>query len=186
MPNWCNNSITITGPKDKITSLYNEAIRDTKGEDVGLLNAMMPMPQELEGTTSPSEDGVDWYSWRVNNWGTKWEVSSEGLELSEDGTEITGWFDSAWAPPIGAFEHYCEQNTDVELVCYYEEPGMDFAGKWDNGNDAYCDDIYDKIVYYIKNGEMPDDDLFKELDEYFDLVEQRREWIEEDLEQEEA
>ena len=184
MPNWCNNSITITGPKDKITALYNEAVKDADNE-TGLLNAMHPMPQELNDTTAPSEDGDDWYSWRVNNWGTKWEVSSEGLELSEDGTEITGWFDSAWAPPIGAFEHYISENDDVELTCFYEEPGMDFAGKWDNGDDQYCDDIYGKIVYYIKNGEMPDDPLFAELDEYFDLVEARREWIEEDLEQEE-
>lgn len=182
MPNWCNNSITITGPKDKITALYNEAIKDADDE-TGLLNAMMPMPVELHDTTSPSEE-PNWYDWRVNNWGTKWEVSSEGLELSEDGTEITGWFDSAWAPPLGAFQHYIEQNDDVHITCFYEEPGMDFAGKWEDGDDQYCDDIHGKIVYYIKNGEMPDDDLFKELDEYFDLVESRREWIEEDLAEE--
>lgn len=191
MPNWCNNSITITGPKDKITALYNEAIQDTKGEDRGLLHAMMPMPQELEGTTSPSEDGVDWYNWRVNNWGTKWEVSSEGLELSEDGTEITGWFDSAWAPPLGAFDHYIRANEDVDLVCYYEEGGMDFAGRWDNGDDQYLEGITELVENYVKTGEYPDDELFRDIDEYFDLVEQRREWIEEDianeqLEQQEA
>ena len=179
MPNWCNNSITITGPKDKITALYAETIKDADNE-TGLLNAMMPMPTELEGTSSPSEE-PNWYDWRVSNWGTKWEVNAEGLELSEDGTEITGWFDSAWAPPIGAFEHYCTENEDVDLVCYYEEPGMDFAGKWDNGQDDYIHGIQELVENYIRTGEYPDDELFRDIDEYFDLVEQRREWIEEDI-----
>ena len=184
MPNWCNNSITITGPKDKITALYNEAIkdRDANNQDQGLLHAMMPMPVELAGTTSPSEDGVDWYSWRVSNWGTKWEVSSEGLELSEDGTEITGWFDSAWAPPIGAFEHYIRENEDVDLACYYEEPGMDFAGRWHNGDDQYIEGVQELCEQAVA-GDYPDDELFKELDDYFDLVDSRREWIEESQEE---
>ena len=184
MPNWCNNSITITGPRDKITALYNEAVKgEVAGEDRGLLHAMMPMPQELEGTTSPS-DGPNWYDWRVSNWGTKWEVSSEGLELSEDGTEITGWFDSAWAPPLGAFQHYIEQNDDVNITCYYEEPGMDFVGKWEDGDDQYMDGVQEICEHYIKTGEYPDDELFRDIDEYFDLVESRREYIEEYLAEE--
>jgi len=180
MPNWCNNSITIKGPKDKITALYNEAIQDADDE-TGLLNAMHPMPKELHDTTSPSE-GDNWYDWRVSNWGTKWEVSSEGLELSEDGTELTGWFDSAWSPPIGAFEHYIRENDDVDLVCYYEEPGMDFAGKWDNGADDYIQGIQGICEAYIKTGEYPTDELFRDIDEYFDLVENRRAWM--DLDEE--
>lgn len=186
MPNWCNNSITITGPKDKITALYREAVKgEVAGEDTGLLHAMMPMPTELNDTTSPSEDGNDWYSWRVNNWGTKWEVSSEGLELSEDGTEITGWFDSAWAPPLGAFSTFLESNEDCSLTCYYEEPGMDFAGKFSGSegvyDDEYLEGIQEICEHYVKTGEYPTDELFRDIDEYFDLVEQRREWIEEEL-----
>ena len=49
MPNWCNNSITISGPKDKITKLYNDAVAEN-----GLLQVMYPMPKELEDTTSPA------------------------------------------------------------------------------------------------------------------------------------
>jgi hypothetical protein len=42
MPNWCNNTITITGPKDKITAIWDKA----NEEDGGLLSAMVPMPAE--------------------------------------------------------------------------------------------------------------------------------------------
>ena len=44
---------------------------------------------------------------------------TEGLEFTDnkDGTaEITGWFDSAWAPPIGAYEKFCEDMDGVYLA----------------------------------------------------------------------
>jgi len=116
MPNWCNNSITIQGSTDTIKTLWDEANR----EGSGLLNAMKPMPKELEDTTSPTPedsnqpkiDGHDnWYSWRVANWGCKWDVDSDGLEYTDnhDGTaSISGWFESPWAPPIEAYNTFVE------------------------------------------------------------------------------
>lgn len=194
MPNWCNNSITIKGPAEKITALWGEAIK----EENGLLNSMVPMPDGLIETVKGSGDELqtevhdgftNWYDWCVSRWGTKWDVSTEGLEIEqfEDGTaEITGWFDSAWAPPLTAFDTYIQQNEDVHITCYYEEGGMDYAGKWVDGDDQYLDDIHGKVTEYIKTGNYPDDELFRDIDDYFDLVEQRREYIEEDLKTEEA
>ena len=141
MPNWCNNTITLTGPKDKITAIYAKAKKDD-----ALLQQLKPMPDALEGTTSPAPkegkvqplvDGFDnWYDWRVQNWGTKWDVDMEGLELSDDGTTITGWFDSAWAPPIHAYEYFLTANEDCSINSYYYEGGMDFAGQWEDFADA--------------------------------------------------
>ena len=48
MPNWCSNSITISGSTDTIKQLWDDA---HVGDDFGLLNAMVPMPKELDGTT---------------------------------------------------------------------------------------------------------------------------------------
>ena len=48
MPNWCNNSITISGSTDTIKQLWDDA---HVGDDFGLLNAMVPMPKELDDTT---------------------------------------------------------------------------------------------------------------------------------------
>jgi hypothetical protein len=141
MPNWCNNTITLTGPKEKITAIYAKAKKDD-----ALLQQLKPMPDALEGTTSPAPkegkvqplvDGFDnWYDWRVQNWGTKWDVDMEGLELSDDGTTITGWFDSAWAPPIHAYEYFLTANEDCSINSYYYEGGMDFAGQWEDFADA--------------------------------------------------
>jgi hypothetical protein len=178
MPNWCNNSISIVGPKDTIKQLWEDAKAQEDG--FGLLNAIHPMPKELEGTTSPSETGNDWYSWRVSNWGTKWDISDEGLEyneVDEDTAEITGWFDSAWAPPIGAYEQFADSFDNCSLEASYHEPGMDFAGFWSvEGGDEYCEDLHSE---YNKPEEMRSD-LFNRLDEEYDLSNQFAEWEEMD------
>lgn len=191
MPNWCNNTINITGPKDKITNLFEQTKKDN-----GLLQAMYPMPKELEDTTSPAPqegkpqpliDGFDnWYDWRVHNWGSKWDVDIEGLELSDDGTRISGWFDSAWSPPIGAYAHFLEKNADCSIDAFYEEGGMDFAGNWVDFQDDYVEGISDLAKKKImsetdtKDGDSGDT-LYEYLDEHLELTESRREYIEEEL-----
>jgi hypothetical protein len=177
MPNWCSNSITISGPKDKIKDLYDRAM--SEGDD-GLLNAMHPMPAELNDTTAPSEDGADWYSWRVNNWGTKWDVNLEGeFTDNEDGTaEITGWFDSAWAPPIGAYETFLEANEDCSIWASYDEPGMDFAGVYEDGDDLYLEDVHTSVMDVLTGHKTLEetDPLFQKLNEEFEFIENRSQW----------
>ena len=182
MPNWCNNSITISGPTETIKQLWDDA---HVGDDFGLLQAMAPMPKELEGTTSPS-DTPNWWNWRVSNWGTKWDISDEGLEYvdNEDGTShITGWFDSAWAPPIGAYDTFLDDMDNCSIEATYEEGGMDFAGIYNNGDDQYMEGLSEWCEAVVKGTCSLEDtpELFRKLDEEFELIENRREWIEEEM-----
>ena len=190
MPNWCNNSISIQGSTETIKTLWEEANR----EGSGLLNAMKPMPKELEDTTSPTPDdkvqpkvdGHDnWYSWRVENWGTKWDIDpKEGLEFTDNGdgtAQISGWFESAWAPPIEAYNTFVEDMDGCSLTADYHEPGMDFAGFYDNGDDEYMEGLGEYCEQVVKGDTAIEDtpQLFQRLDEQFELVENAREWIEE-------
>ena len=166
MPNWCNNTINIEGPADKIRALWDAA--NVPGDDVGLLNALRPMPAELADTEADGSDGDNWYTWRVANWGTKWEVSMEGLEFSDLGdgrAQITGYADSAWSPPIDAFQAYANANDDVYLELKYFEPGMGFLGVWDSeGGDAYWEDVPELL------GTTEDEDaVLYELLNHFDV-----------------
>ena len=131
MPNWCNNSITIKGPADKIRALW-DAAQPTEDKDGSLLDAMVPIGE--------------WdYNTAVNSWGTKWDISLEGLQFvqGDNGRAmITGWADSAWAPPVNAFQTWSAENEDCDLELKYFEPGMGFIGVWDSdGGDAYWEDI---------------------------------------------
>jgi hypothetical protein len=110
MPNWCNNNIVMTGPTDK-------------------LQALMASPDEFLGAMVPLGDLNEWtYEKAIDNWGTKWEVDTEGLELTDNGdgtSTIHGYFDSAWSPPIEAFATYGDNNPEIEYILDYLEEGMD-------------------------------------------------------------
>ena len=192
MPNWCNNTITIQGPTDTLKPLWDEA------QSTGLLNAIKPMPKMLEDTTSPTPTEMDkvqrstmiaqtgfdnWYDWRVANWGCKWDVDVDGLEYEDngDGTAvISGWFDSPWGPPIEAYNTFCDDFDNCNLEAFYEEGGMDFAGHYDNGQDDYLEGISDYAREVVK-GRDSGSSLYDFLDGELELTEARRDYIEEEL-----
>ena len=189
MPNWCYNSITIKGSTETIRQLWEDATADDgsgNNHERGLLDAMVPMPAELNDTVVDIANGgrfsdpVNWYDWRVSNWGTKWDVSTEGLEFTDNGdgtASIEGWFDSAWSPPIGAYEKFSEQNNDCHIEASYHEGGMDFGGFWDTENgDEYLEGCHEEY-------KLPEDqqsDLFKRIDEEYNLSDSYDMWDEDE------
>jgi hypothetical protein len=187
MPNWCSNSITISGSTDTIKQLWDDA---HVGDNFGLLNAMVPMPKELDDTTKGTDgDAVNWYDWRVTNWGTKWDVSDEGLEYVDNGdgtSHITGWFDSAWAPPVEAYNTFLDDMDGCSIEATYEEGGMDFAGIYTDGDDQYMEGLADWCEKVVRGTCALEDtpELFQKLEDEFELIENRREWIEEEMEEE--
>jgi hypothetical protein len=66
---------------------------------------------------------------------------------------------------------------NCEISASYYEMGMDFAGFW-NGMEEHLDDLHD----VWKND--PDNELFRRLDDEYNLVEQFEEYEEEFLEEE--
>lgn len=127
------------------------------------LTKISPLPKKLEGTTSPNPNrgtdeskalvkkfGADnWYDWRVNNWGTKWDVEAEISEVDDKTLAIN--FDSAWAPPIAAIIKLATMFPNLAFRLSYIEPGMCFAGvfaaKGDDVNDDCLDAGNDKEAY---------------------------------------
>lgn len=123
MPNWCYNSVTLSHEdKTKVDALEQELMK----EDAQVFNHLNPRPAEHE---------EDWYSWNCNNWGCKWDITPMDWERDGDNT-ITMNFDSAWSPPIAMYE-YLESEQGWEVRALYHEPGMGFAGRFENGYDEY-------------------------------------------------
>jgi hypothetical protein len=69
-----------------------------------------------------------------------------------------------------------EQGFDV--VAFYYEPGMQFVGKWDNGDD----DCYE---YGGATADTVRDLIGEELDDYFGISESMAEWEAENAEDQE-
>ncbi len=132
MPNYCINSLIIEGDAKKIQELVDEA---QKGDDARFFQLIKPMPKELEGTTSPS-DTPNWYGWRCDNWGTKWDACYIDVVDANEGYACFN-FDTAWSPPIPVYDALTEQGLSV--TAEYEEHGMGFAGEYINGEDSHWD-----------------------------------------------
>lgn len=185
MPNWCNNSVTITHPDTARMQALAAAVNEGK-----FCSFVIPTPQDLLDTVAgfPGEDkreaheaqmksnlekygAKDWYDYQVSNWGTKWEVEPYDTAELEDNVLSFG-FDSAWSPPTGVYYMLVEQGFTVKA--FYFEPGMAFAGKWEDGED-----------FYYELGDMTADQVAEtidsELDEVMGISETMREY--EDIEE---
>jgi hypothetical protein len=184
MPNWCNNGITLRHEDPAMIE------RVLKGRE-GLLMEFLPTPQALLDTVAgfPGADkeaeheaqmksniekhgAKDWYDWNCNNWGTKWDFALDCVENPDPNT-VTASFDTAWSPPIEAYNKLMALGFEIEA--FYYEPGMAFAGKWDNGIDEYYE-------YSGATSETVREMIGAELDDYFCISESMTEWEEENQE----
>jgi hypothetical protein len=120
MPNWCYNSATLyNSDKSKIDSLEQELQK----EDAQVFQHLRPNPTG------------EWdYNWSVENWGTKWDTTVNDWERESDNS-IVMHFDTAWSPPTTLYEFLSEEGWSINAM--YHEPGMGFAGKFEDGDDEY-------------------------------------------------
>ena len=117
MPNWCSNNFRIVGSTESLKPLWEEIDREEK-----FLEVIKPIGEWDYGNA-------------VEAWGTKWDVNTDGMEFTDNGdgtAEISGWFDSAWSPPVDAFQTLSEDLDSCYLELGYFEPGMCFVGYWDS------------------------------------------------------
>ena len=139
MPNWCDNTIEITGNAETIKKLKEFVGRPLMydGEEVkeplySLANIMPSTPDAtpMLGEMSKSGGHEDWYHNNINSWGTKWDVfGNVQMGHYEEGNESLSYsFDSAWSPPTPTTERLSEIFPELIIVHTYYETGCDFWG----------------------------------------------------------
>lgn len=93
---------------------------------------LIPSPpnKETDGCTGLHEPGiVCWYSWNVENWGTKWGGYSTEIEpLPGDLCKLT--FQTAWSHPYPIIEKLAEMFPDEEFEVKYADE--DFGSNLDH------------------------------------------------------
>lgn len=189
MPNWCNNSVEIYHTDPAMIERVRKAFN---GE--GLLQEFIPVPEELKivagcvGDPDEQKKLVEqteanrqkygygnWYDFCVNEWGTKWEIGADGNPAQDIPGGLSLGFESAWSPPIGAYEKLADMGFRIKAMYY--EPGMAFAGIWEDGQDDYYE--YGGLDSAGIAEELP-----AELDEAFCISESVAEWEAENAEEE--
>jgi hypothetical protein len=146
MPNWCSNTLRIEHEDPA------QITRAVEGFKKG----------EFFQTLVPNPTGEWDYDWCVNNWGVKWDVGGDSDPVIESDTAAGFYFDSAWSPPTTAYDAMVEQGFRVYSMYY--EPGMCFAGIYDNGDD-------DQYEFSGHNSSEVADMLPTELDAEFGITE---------------
>jgi len=131
MPNWCDNRATVTGPAPTISKIKEILL----SEDPELLSWMVPEPK--------FEGDQDWYSWRINSWGTKWPLSDVYIDEDDEPDSITFTFSTAWSPPIEAFHTWAVNEGNVQFSLDYWEPGIGFVGTTSYDGEYLDDEVYD-------------------------------------------
>ena len=140
MPNWTSNNVLFVGKENQLKKLQTMLKSDDNEFD---FNNVIPMPNELSDTVSGSENakpewqkkrsqeliskyGADnWYSWSIENWGTKWNAIDTEVE-QRDGTLIYR-FDTAWDAPRNIAEALLRmqktilQDINISWECIHED-----------------------------------------------------------------
>jgi hypothetical protein len=143
MPNWCSNVLTMVHDDPTMVRRAKDAFSEGR-----LLDEFVPVPAGLKGTTSPNREPgaeelcrqygyTDWYDFCVNKWGTKWDVGDPNSIIKFSDNELVVYFDSAWSPPIAAYESLEIQGFAIKASYY--EPGAGFCGAYDENGDNYYD-----------------------------------------------
>lgn len=128
MPNWCNNSITITGPSSELKRFYeeNKGINPEGEKSELLFSKALPEPFKTDEIDPSTGKEFDWWNWRINNWGTKWETLDVQFDIDE--TQLWYNFDTAWSPPEHWFMKVVGLYPELNFYMTFEEPGMAFKG----------------------------------------------------------
>ena len=198
MPNWCNNTITISHPDMAMMKRVVKGYNQNR-----LLDEFIPVPLELkDGAMNIEElrkkrnwehkkelDKVreelnrkyfgykDWYDYCVSEWGTKWDIGRDSaptllMKDIKDKT-VTFDFDSAWSFPSGAYEKLVDMGFSI--TAYYFEGGMGFCGMWENGSDDYYE-IHGNSEWVLNN-------IPASINQHFGISDNMAEWEAENAEE---
>ncbi len=138
MPNHCNNQLTLANGGN-ILDVLNPYIIDAGVTGGGYrdyemdFQSIIPMDEKLL-------EGEDWYGWRVQNWGTKWN----GYDGRFNDDQSVFSFDTAWSPPLPIIKKLAEL-TGETFVLQYIEYGMFFCGQYTASPEEDYDEFYDNI-----------------------------------------
>ena len=134
MPNHCYQSVYIQGPRAVVQELFYQLTEHDR-----FCDTVCPAPLALFAAGQSDGSMPDWYTWRVENWGTKWDVADaeivEHIEVSAN--EVEAWFSfrcwTAWGPPVPVWDKLHSMGVTVEAE--YQDEGMMFEGEYKDGDD---------------------------------------------------
>ena len=113
-PNW--KTIPLKG-HEKVSYFQNKPL-GKKGElpyieELKLNNGEV---MKLSKFKSTNEQDIRWYDWRSENWGTKWDVPKDEIDVEPiNNGSIVVEFHTAWAAPYPIYKKFRDKFKDVKI-----------------------------------------------------------------------
>ena len=136
MPNHTDNRVILSHDDTQmIDMIYN--IMNT--ENAPLCQTLIPMDEALL-------DGEDWYDWRIDNWGTKWDIYESYCNRMDANTLVLSFF-TAWSPPFPIFDKLTDMG--FEVTARYLDEGWMYIGEYNSdGDHVHFDNVEDVVTEY--------------------------------------
>lgn len=135
MPNWCNNSLTITIDLERGREGFDNFKNTLNTADAD--GQLVPF-SFFQTVPRPAEQNNNWYDWDMRCWGTKWDAVNPIVEY-EGADMVHIYFDTAWTPPSRWVQTVAEQ-FKVLITLDYDELGMDLCGTITASFDEFLDE----------------------------------------------
>lgn len=145
MPNHCSQQVHIHGPRFLVKELFDHLTK----ADPEFCQIVIPMPFEQWLAPKTKWGGYEvsgWYDWRVNNWGTKWDVvdveitqplASQGMQPEDMTASFSFQCWTAWSPPVPVWDKL--HGLGISVVADYQDEGRYFEGRYVDGVDESWD-----------------------------------------------
>jgi len=164
MPNHTDNRVTLYHKdSQQIDMIYN--IMNTP--DTPLCQTLIPMDEKLLEVSGFSDDykPQGWYGWRLDNWGTKWDIYDAHCDRIDANT-LQLYFNTAWSPPMPIYDKLVDMG--FEVTARYLDEGWGYIGEYVSGDDWCIGDVESVAEHY------------PELDEEFGISERIAEYQDEE------
>jgi len=156
VPNWCSNTLIITGPKADIDQFVNitknPETDDPDAQRYTIASRFLPFPKGFEKTeTVTMNDGTvltfgvlsdEGWKWQHDNWGVKWGDCHTMVTDRQD-NKVTYLFNTPWGPMLPAINNISKMFPTLSFVVTWSEDGMQFMGaaSFVNGECLFKSDI---------------------------------------------
>ena len=99
----------------------------------------------------------NWYNWRVDNWGTKWNVDDEVSVIDYRDNEYEILFDTAWSAPFGIIKKYFDMCENGDFYWEYENEEEGFLHILKKKNNK----LVEAVERYVEEYSLNKDDDYE-------------------------
>jgi len=110
----------------RIVDTEEEVQKIIQEQEDNYLTGVYPITKETQAKFRQEYGADNWYDWRIQNWGVKWDV--DVVIFIEDDNVLDYQFDTAWQPPEPICSLLREEFPNLEITWVYNDPNIQLMG----------------------------------------------------------